>query len=159
MAKYKRYVFTSTRATSINFGRVVAYLKGLSVTKPHVSLIVWSLYPLLQSLWASNSAKWWFMVKGSHPTVTWPLINLPLDAMWQIRTATYQLLQELLRVLIKGDGLPPIKSNDLFLMWSDEVTWQIKIFISPFPPKVCPPNFQGSRFRMRGSQLPSHITT
>ena len=96
---------------------------------------------------------------GSHPTVTWPLINLSLDAMWQIRTATYQLLQELLRVLIKGDGLPPIKSYDLFLMWSDEVTWQIKIFISPFPPKVSPPNFQGSRFRMRGSQLPSHITT
>ena len=45
---------------------------------------------------------------GSHPTVTWPLINLSLDAMWQTRTVTYQLLQELLRVLIKVTGSHPL---------------------------------------------------
>lgn len=52
--------------------------------------------PLLWRLWALNSAKRWFMVKSSHPLVTWLLIILSLDVIWQIRTITDLLPQDLL---------------------------------------------------------------
>ena len=52
--------------------------------------------PLLWRLWALNSAKRWFMVKTSDPLVTWLLIILSLDVIWQIRTITDLLPQDLL---------------------------------------------------------------
>ena len=52
--------------------------------------------PLLWRLGALNSAKRWFMVKSSHPLVTWLLIILSLDVIWQVRTITDLLPQDLL---------------------------------------------------------------
>lgn len=47
-----------------------------------------------------------------------------------------------------------IKLGDL-----NDVTWQVRKAVFSLSPNVQPPNFQESRFRMRGSRQPSHITT
>ena len=56
------------------------------------------------------------------------------------------------------DEVSSINSNDNFLMWCSDVMWQIKNDWSPLHHNLWPPNFQGSRFRVRGSWLPSEST-
>ena len=65
-------------------------------------------------------------------------------------------------VVIEGDSYPwkwfsPIMLHDPFLMWSCEVTWQIKNVVSPLLLNLRLPQFEGSWFSVNGSYLPIHI--
>ena len=58
--------------------------------------------------------------------------------------STYHATCGITRVVNKGDKLSPVKPYDPFLVWSREITSQIKNFVS-----LLPTNFQGSMFRIR----------
>ena len=91
-----------------------------------------------------------------------PLITLT-NATWQIRNVTSPLHQELLPKKLGGWWLRVVDSHQLsqinFSSRGHVRTHDKLKILYPSSTKKWPPNFQGSRFWLRGSQLLSQITT
>ena len=64
----------------------------------------------------------------------------------------------LVRVLTYGDSNLPIKSHDLVIMCSLEITWQIKNKTSPLWPNLWLPNLAGWYHIVREAHPWSHMT-
>ena len=144
---------------------MVTKVEGLSLTKSHVPLIMWSRDV---KCYITNSMKKYIQ--------TWQKVHLGFGApnhmsldhvvtgchvtnqKHYIPISTRPTTSKLDRVVILGDGLSHIKSYDSFLTSPREVTWKITNVVSPLPQTLWLPNLQGPRFKVRGSQLPSHIT-
>ena len=105
-------------------------------------------------------AQWWVKVKGSHPESHITLDRVVARCYLRNRKRSISFLTKPLtskigRVVTVGDGFSPIKTYGSFVTFvSREFIW-----VSPLPQILWPPKFQGSRFRMMGSQIPSCITS
>ena len=95
--------------------------------------------------------------------VLWALIVWLHNVKWEIRNVQSPLSEEQLPVNLAEWWLRVTRSHLLSQMSLFHVVtrikWRIKNVGSPIPVLLWPPNFQWSRFRMRGPRLPGHFTT
>ena len=56
------------------------------------------------------------------------------------------MVTKLVRLVTYHEGLPPIKSNDTWIMWFCEIAWQTKNVISPLLEYLRPQNLANVTF-------------
>ena len=96
---------------TMNFGRLVTYLKRLQSIKLHSSWVRWS-FEITQKF-----------------------------KKYYTSTTTRSMCTKFGRMITYNKGLPPINLCDPFISWSCKIMWQIKTIISPLPQRLWLPKF------------------